>query len=191
MNWLVAFATDLNGAGTYTAIGTLGPYYIEGLDHSITGLTNTTLVSLSLGTISNVHLVDVNNANLVYWNQGIVQTRPSPRGPTLQIIARGLVTLNDGVVQASYAGVNITTYSDEMSGGLVGDNNGTIVNSYATGSVTYAGGSPSLLPQAIAMAGGLVGLNGGVIENSYATGAVYAPYAAFVGGLIGDKRWLC
>ena len=57
-------------------------------------------------------------------------------------------------------------------GGLVGSNNGSITNSYATGSVL--GSIP---------VGGLVGSNGGSIINSYATVSVLG--STQVGGLVG------
>ena len=61
-------------------------------------------------------------------------------------------------------------------GGLVGyQNGGTIINAYATGSVSGAGS-----------VGGLVGdQGGGAITNAYATGAVSGLYDA--GGLVGEQ----
>ena len=63
---------------------------------------------------------------------------------------------------------------DGVLGGLVGDNNGTISNTYNTGNVT---GSLSV--------GGLVGINDSRVTNSYATGTVKG---AIAGGLIGDNN---
>ncbi|MFW5907394.1 MAG: GLUG motif-containing protein, partial [Candidatus Natronoplasma sp.] len=72
----------------------------------------------------------------------------------------GLVGNNAGTVSNSYATGNMS--GDYYVGGLVGSNDGTIENSYATGNMS--GGS---------LVGGLVGRsNDGTIENSYATGDV-------------------
>ncbi|MBP7050338.1 MAG: hypothetical protein KBE65_04925 [Phycisphaerae bacterium] len=78
-------------------------------------------------------------------------------------------------------------------GGLVGDNGGTIENSYSTSSVTQANvGNVLLLGLMPSGAGGLVGSNRGTIRLSYATGAVVtAPSvdafgaALDAGGLVG------
>ena len=61
-------------------------------------------------------------------------------------------------------------------GGLVGNNGGSISNSYAAG--TVSGSANSI--------GGLVGNNGGNISNSYATGTVSG--AEFVGRLVGNNN---
>ncbi|WP_181705366.1 beta strand repeat-containing protein [Chthonobacter rhizosphaerae] len=88
-----------------------------------------------------------------------------------EIFVGGLVGLNDGTVSNSYATDAVT--GSEGVGGLVGANRGTVSSSHATGAV---GGTTDL--------GGLVGLNdGGTVSNSYATGAVTG--SAGVGGLVG------
>ncbi|MCX5847207.1 MAG: filamentous hemagglutinin N-terminal domain-containing protein [Deltaproteobacteria bacterium] len=71
--------------------------------------------------------------------------------------------------------VNINGYGSV--GGLVGYNNGSIDNSYSTGTVT---GSTDFV-------GGLVGFNrttGGIISNSYSTGTVTGNNN-YIGGLVG------
>jgi len=89
-------------------------------------------------------------------------------------IAGGLVGLNNGTIINSYAIGNITGVTGE-SGGLVGINSGgIIINSHATGSVT---GSNS---------GGLVAFNQGLISNSYATGNVMGVQSS--GGLVGENN---
>ena len=72
---------------------------------------------------------------------------------------------NIGVVNADVTG-------KEVVGGLVGENLGTVSNSYSTGYVT---GSEYV--------GGLVGLNDGTVSNSYSTS--YVTGSAAVGGLVG------
>ena len=71
----------------------------------------------------------------------------------------------------------VSVTGNDFVGGLVGWNNGAIIQTYATGSVTGAYG-----------AGGLVGVNwyGGTISQSYATGAVSG--RTQVGGLVGGNN---
>ena len=89
--------------------------------------------------------------------------------------AGGLVGDNEGTIRDSYATGSVTGGGD--IGGLVGDNRGTIRDSYATGSVTGGGDI-----------GGLVGDNRGTIRDSYATGSVSGDNEnefASIGGLVG------
>ena len=105
-------------------------------------------------------------------------------GGTVAVIG-GMVGDNtiSGVIRASYSTAGV--YSDEGSnnnsghlvGGLVGGNAGTIVASFATGSVTgylfeFRGG-------------GLTGYNRGNITASYATGTVSSNSFYFIGALTG------
>jgi hypothetical protein len=87
----------------------------------------------------------------------------------------GLVGLNayfETIITNSHA-TGIVTGSDYL-GGLVGSNAGTIIDSYATGSVI--GNNAAI--------GGLVGGNDrGTITNSYAIGSVIG--TTYVGGLVG------
>ena len=82
----------------------------------------------------------------------------------------GLVGYNDGTITNSYATGDVTGI-DEV-GGLVGHNKGSIANSYAAGIV-----------KANLCAGGLVGQNVGTITDSYATANVTGIEKA--GGLVG------
>ena len=69
--------------------------------------------------------------------------------------------------------VNVDVTGNGIAGGLVGDNQGAIVNSYATGNVS---GTEA--------AGGLVGSgNQAIISDSYATATVSGKFV--VGGLVG------
>ena len=87
----------------------------------------------------------------------------------------GLVGDNNGSISNSY--VTGAVSGSIRSGGLVGDNAGTISSSYA--SVNVSGG--------VNVAGGLVGFNDsvGTISSSYATGMVSTQN--FAGGLVGDN----
>ncbi|OQB39452.1 MAG: The GLUG motif protein [Candidatus Hydrogenedentes bacterium ADurb.Bin179] len=81
----------------------------------------------------------------------------------------GLAGWNDGTISNSYATGSVSV-TGAIIGGLVGNNSSTISNSYVTGSVS--GGNN---------VGGLVGRNYGTISNSYVTGPVSG--VDYVGGL--------
>ncbi|MGK5038218.1 filamentous hemagglutinin N-terminal domain-containing protein [Janthinobacterium sp. LB3P118] len=85
-------------------------------------------------------------------------------------------------IATSYA-TGVVTGAREMIGGLVGNNQGALSQSYATGNVS---GARSI--------GGLVGLNGGSINDAYASGAVGRAGIADsslawenMGGLVGES----
>ena len=102
-----------------------------------------------------------------YKITGLFISRPSTDYVGLfGFIGSGAIIKNVGLVDVNIAGRYYV-------GGLVGQNyQGTITNSYATGSVTGS------------YVGGLVGYNFyGTITNSYATGSVTGSYG--VGGLVG------
>ena len=88
----------------------------------------------------------------------------------------GHVSAGGRVIQLGVERVTITGRS--YLGGLVGDNEGTVNNSYSTGSVTGD-----------ADVGGLVGLNGGYgnMTNSYSTCNVTG--VTSVGGLVGGNAY--
>ena len=90
-----------------------------------------------------------------------------------------LVGWNEGSVSNSYATGSVTGGgSDSYVGGLVGENEGSISNSYAAGSPNVSGSNSHV--------GGLVGENEGSISNSYATGSPNVPGSSSrVGGLVG------
>lgn len=88
----------------------------------------------------------------------------------------GLVGLNYGTVENSYAEGNVSGKED--IGGLVGDNNeGTVNNSSAIGEVR---GDDAV--------GGLAGSNYGTLNGSYAKGKVKGTSA--IGGLVGNNEYL-
>ena len=89
----------------------------------------------------------------------------------------GLAGENLGTVSYSYAQGNVTSSGmNNYVGGLVGYNNsGTIISSYATGTVAGA---------QVTYIGGLAGESSGSISNSYSTGSVSSTYGS-VGSLVG------
>src|SRR6185437_1577366 len=88
----------------------------------------------------------------------------------------GLVGENDGTVTETYALGNVS--GNNGIGGLVGD--GSATKSYARGNVSITGVNPS-------QAGGLVGQAWAPVTNCYSTGKVTAASGSVdVGGLIGQ-----
>ena len=86
--------------------------------------------------------------------------------------AGGLVgSFEDGIIQNCVSHVDVTSDGEQV-GGLVGQNDDTITESYATGSV-----------EGDSNVGGLVGQNFETVTDSYATGSVEGD--GQVGGLVG------
>jgi hypothetical protein len=193
--------TDSYNAGTVTGTGT----YVGGLTGENYG--GTILRSWNTGGVTGVNNVGGlvgDNYNLITdsYNEGMVVGDSSVGGlvgfqdsgsQTVSSYSTGAVSGNSevgGLVGENYYGTVNKTYStgtvsgNFAVGGLAGRNDGSIRNSYSTGSVTGTGTSPSRI-------GGLVGYynTGGSfypIENSYSTGQVSAAAGATaVGGLIG------
>jgi triacylglycerol esterase/lipase EstA (alpha/beta hydrolase family) len=88
----------------------------------------------------------------------------------------GLVGDNGGTIDQSYANVSVT---GATAGGLVGQNSDIIKQSYAVGRVNGSGINQ------IAGVGGLVGHNLGTVTQSYARGSVTGASFNLVGGLVG------
>ena len=116
---------------------------------------------------------------LVGRNEGTITESAASGAVTGEQAVGGLVGYDRGVssgdsISASRASGNVTG-SDERVGGLVGQSDGTIRASYATGAVTG--------PQRV---GGLVGRLVGAIIAAYASGNVSGSGNA-VGGLVGQS----
>ncbi len=89
-----------------------------------------------------------------------------------QNVVGGLVGFNEGTVRDSYSSGSVTGFG--AVGGLVGANEGTVRDSHSSGSAT-----------GYDYVGGLVGHNsGGNVTSSYATGRVTG-LVSVVGGLVG------
>ncbi|MBK9011443.1 MBG domain-containing protein [Novosphingobium sp.] len=146
------------------------------------------LVGDNRGAISHssANVISVDNGGvvggLVGANEGTIRFSHASGAITNSFGATGgLVGINrEGAVSDSYATGAVVLSSAPPyligAGGLVGSNNGSILRSFATGSVDAPGS-----------AGGLVGFNYlGVIGQSYATGQVSGTDA--IGGLVGWNR---
>lgn len=192
-----ALANDLTASETgYTraliGVGNATPFrgILDGLGHTITGLTisapATNYVALIghkvTGSVSNIGLVDGSISGqdqvgvLIGFNDsGVVQTSYNTGTVSGNHQVGGLVGVSYvAAVQSSYSTGAVTGAS--RTGGLVGETNfgSSLRNTYATGTVTSTGDDT----------GGLVGSNsGGTLDSSYATGTVAG--AGNTGGLAG------
>ncbi len=102
------------------------------------------------GTVTNVSVVG-----------GTVTSPNSEAGGLVGVVAAGSTISNSSAIGVTVTATGRTNNVSSAAGGLVGQNQGTITQSYATGAVNGT-----------REAGGLVGLNSGTISQSYATGAV-------------------
>ncbi len=186
---------DHNDPGTpgWLPIGDNNERFTGGFDgqgHTISGLyinrSDTDFVGLfgfvgDGGEISNVGLVDLTVSGdrfvggLVGHNEYTVSNSYVTGDVTGDWRVGGLVGSNlQGTISNSYATGSVSS-GDNMVGGLVGANfDGTVSNSYATGNVS-----------GVDNVGGLGGSNSGTVSNSYAAGNVSGDER--VGGLVGDN----
>jgi hypothetical protein len=99
----------------------------------------------------------------------------------------GLVGVNNGTIDASHLSASVSGEGRKASivvGGLAGDNEGTIVDSSATGKTSISASAINFDTHA----GGMVGFNSGTIASSFAEGAVSARGGlAAAGGLAGNN----
>ena len=186
---------DLSGYSNWTPIG---PTYsqsfnaiFDGKGHTVSGLT----ASVSAGT-SYAGLFGRLAASGVLRNVGVINPSVTMALDTTRG-AGGLVGViaTGGQVNASYvAGGSVTAAgTDVRTGGLVGENHGTIRASYSTAAVRTDGSRNTV------SVGGLAGHLAGTITASYAAGPVSASGSSIrVGGLVGratgassiaDGRW--
>ena len=164
------------------------------------------------GEVKNVGLLDVyvegssNVGALVGQNYGKIISSYVMTGAVnataVASPAGGITGINQTGSQIIYSFANVNVMANDLAGGLVGHNQGVIMNSYATGDVegmndigglvgvhtfgnlsnTYAHGAVSGRHRV----GGLVGRNNSKIANSYAIGAVSSSDSrSDIGGLVG------
>ena len=179
------FATIFEGNGH-----TISNLYINRFSTIDVGLFG--YISGSTAELRNIGLLDVKVTGSKYVG-GLVGT--NDEGMVSGSYATGSVTGNrfevgglvgrnqGGTISDSYAMGSVTgSYDSVALGGLVGDNRGDIVSSYATGSVTGGRGIGGLVGDNFK---GSLGYNLGNIVSSYATGSVAG--SSVVGGLVGNN----
>jgi len=143
------------------------------------------LVGENSGTIKNTYVTgvvsaeDENVGGVAGENTGGTITQSYSAGSVSgnDDFIGGLVghSYNSGTITESYSTADVSGSSSNSSsrvGGLVGENDSEVANSYARGDVTEH-----------FQVGGLVGYNYGTITESYSTGSVSGDYR--VGGLVG------
>ncbi|EMA58241.1 beta strand repeat-containing protein [Halorubrum lipolyticum] len=177
----------------------------EGNGHSIDGVTierpNGTDTGLfgvtgSDSTIANVTITDANvtgaqNVGALVGRNGGTISGGDAQGGSLQGVEAGsqligearsdsvggLVGQNNGRVVDSSASATVSAPDRSGVGGLVGqNNNGRVVDSNTSGTVSAPNGSD---------VGGLVGENNGRVRSSSASGTVSASNGSSIGGLVG------
>lgn len=105
-------------------------------------------------------------------------------GSNSSVGALGVIT--DGTITQSSASGAVSNIGAGLLGGLVGFNRGTILQSFATGTV-HGGTTVNFGFTSGSTAGGLVGQNSGAVSDSYATGAVSGDLTSAAGGLVGSN----
>ena len=199
------------GPGGFQPLGnTTTPFTgsLDGAGHAIDNLTinrptenNVGLIGVQQGgVIQNIRLT---NANVTGGNQ-VGALVGAASGSVFNSSAAGVVSgltnvggligqlMNPGVVNGAYATTTVTASSgangDIVAGGLVGANEGAILNAYTTGTTTATGTAPGGIAQH-ALAGGITGKNTGSVSKTYATGTSAATGATqnHAGAVIGDN----
>ena len=163
-------------------------YTISGLQINRDAAENQSLFGISAADalISNIGLLNVKVeggakvAGLVGTNRGQVgysYVGGSIEAKSMEGVAGGLIANNDdGDVIGSYVLSQVLGAS--LLGGLVGDNNGRIINNHAD-SIVMPGSEGARF-------GGLVGRNRNLIANSYASGKILQGGSSSIkGGLVG------
>jgi filamentous hemagglutinin family protein len=152
-----ASGTVTGGNGSFGTGGLLG-----GNDGSVTN-------SYSTGTVTGDQAV----GGLVGDGSGVIDSSYSTSNVSGIGTVGGLIggNFNSASIINSHATGNVT--GGVNVGGLVGHSQGSILDSYASGTITSSGFG----------AGGLLGINDGSVTNSHSTGEVAGDQA--VGGLVG------
>ncbi len=136
---------------------------LDGLNHTISGLTINTPLSAFVGLVAVSSSI---SSPIKIKNLGLVGGSITGNNFTGALIGHN----NGAVVSNVYSTAAVTGTSNV--GGLIGYNFSTLTNTFASGSVS---GTSAV--------GGLVGYNAGTIANAYAKGMVTGPN--YTGGLAG------
>ena len=160
-----------NGRAGFTPLASVDPGFagvLDGLGHSITGLTINAPAGLSnLGLFGTVAVDGV--------VRNLALTGGSIKGNSDGTSVGAIAGVNNGLLANVTSSANVVGAGTYYVGGLVGTNGGVVSNASSAGGV--AGGTGSF------EVGGLVGENNGSLGNVHATGAVSG--SSDTGGLIG------
>ena len=161
---------------SYSTGAVSGNTHVGGLvGYNMSSITN----SNATGTITGTGTDSFGIGGLVGYNSGAISNSSSSSNVSGDGSVGGLVGYMDadGTVDNSYSTGTITGGDYGPSGGLIGMSLGNVSNAYSTGSVNVVNGNGA--------PGGLVGLNEGTISNSYSTGDISGQDT--VGGLVGQN----
>ncbi len=176
-NWVsIGSSSTYSFAGEFDGNG----YKISGVKTSGTDSV-AGLFGYNKGTIKNLtvsgSLIDGRNyaGVLCAYNTGTIQECNTTGSINSTVNRGGLAGCNSskGVIIQCKSSVNVSG-NGYNAGGLVGENDGIIRYSYATGSVSGS-----------SYVGGCVGKNYGTVTCSYASGTVTSNNNSYVGGLVG------
>ncbi len=147
---------------TLTADGEILQVYVEYVDVSSSNGT-AILVEENNGTIRNVAVTGSISVDADFLDK--------PVG--------AIASVNNGEIYNCAVSVNITVNGNgAIVGGIVGENTGTVQNSYNLGYITVDGSN---------IVGGIVGENTGTVEIVYYAGEITAPNAQNLGGVVGTN----
>jgi filamentous hemagglutinin family protein len=142
--------------GSLTYAGLFGVIGAGGVVRDL-GVSNAK-VSGGVGGLQGVLAGRSDGTLAVDWSTGSVGSNR----PFAGVAGGGLVGANHGTIERSWSGASVG--GQGIYGGLASENDGTIVQSYATGAVHTADTHSS--------SAGLVYTNNGLIDQTYSTGAV-------------------
>jgi filamentous hemagglutinin family protein len=105
------------------------------------------------------------------------------------LVGTNATSRGGGIIDSSSASGNVTVngFFVSAAGGFVGNNQGFITNSSATGAVTGTSTPPPGSPPGFFRVGGFAGQNTGTVTGSSASGRVSGPGGPFTGGFIGEN----
>ncbi len=174
-NYALATSLDATGVAGWAPIGTNGTGTIlnggNGFAGAFEGLGNT-ISNLSINQPTGSYVAPFGYSSGTIRDIGIVGGTITGSYTFAGLLGQNATT---GIVKNAYSTATVTVgTSDLYAGGLVGFNNGTITNAYATGAVNAS---------TVQFVGGLVGQNQGTINEAFASGAVSG--GGDVGGLVG------
>jgi filamentous hemagglutinin family protein len=131
-------------------------------------------------TISNLAVTAPNESSgLFYENDGTVRDIAIVGGSFNSTFgAAALVGQNNSTIADSFASASVSQNGGNYAGELTAFNYGAISNSHSAGTVTGGAGGTS---------GGLVGINQASISGSFSTATVTNAGGDFTGGLVGDN----
>jgi filamentous hemagglutinin family protein len=158
---------------------------VERFQGVLTGLGNTVnnLTMRLDSSVSRKHAGLFSNSHGVLRNIGLLNQEISIDRWGASRLGGGLVGANFGVVKYAHtSGIIRIQDHGEAIGGLVGYNEGAVVQSYSRSALDRAG-----YVNQEGSSGGLVGENGGRIAESYATGNIIGG-RSMAGGLVGENN---